>query len=79
MGVYAVPGSGDALAPTTGAASRPGEFCAIAEHETAVLTRGGFQNEVPGSIPCDSLHDMPEMIFHLPLRNAEELRELIGG
>ena len=31
------------------------------------------------SIPRDGFHDMREMIFHLPLRNAEELRKLVGG
>jgi hypothetical protein len=30
-------------------------------------------------VPCDGFDDVHEMIFHLPFRNAKELRELIGG
>jgi hypothetical protein len=76
-GVYAIARGGDVLAPATRAASWFGELRAIAKDKPAVLAGGRFQNESSGSIPCDRLQDMREMIFHLPLRNAKELRELI--
>ena len=78
-GVNAIPRSGDVLAPAAWAAARSGEFRAIAKDKAAVLTGGRFQDEASLSTPRDGFYDMREMIFHLPLRNAEELRKLIGG
>jgi len=78
-GLNAVPRSGDALAPAAWAAARSGEFRAVAKDKAAVLAAGWFQDEASISIPRDGFHDMREMILHLPLRNAEELRKLVGG
>jgi len=63
-GVNAILRSGDVLAPAAWAAARSG---------------GRFQDEASLSTPRDGFYDMREMIFHLPLRNAEELRKLVGG
>ena len=78
-GVNAVPGSGDALASAAWAAARSGEFRTVAKDKAAVLAAGWFQDEASGQIPRDGFHDMCEMILYLPLRNAEELRKLVGG
>ncbi len=79
MGVYTVPRSADAFAPAARAAARSGQFGAVSKDKAAILAGRGFQNEACVPIPCDGLDDMCEVIFHLPLRNAEKLSELIGG
>jgi hypothetical protein len=78
-GIYAVAGSRDALASTAGTTARFGKLGAAAKDEAAILAAGRFQNESTLSITRDGLHDVSEMFLHLPFRNAEELRELIGG
>ena len=78
-GVNAILRSGDVLAPAAWAAARSGEFRAIAKDKATVPTGGRFQDEASLSTPRDGFYDMREMIFHLPLRNAEELRKLVGG
>ena len=77
--VYAVTRSADALAPAAWAAARSGEFRAIAKDKATVPTGGRFQDEASLSTPRDGFYDMREMIFHLPLGNAEKLRKLVGG
>jgi hypothetical protein len=76
--VYAVAGSGDALASAARAAAGPGELCAVAKDKSTVLASGRFEHESPMAIARDSFHDVQKMVFDLSLRNTEELRQLIG-
>jgi len=77
--VYAVTRSADALASAAGTAAWSGELPAVSKDKSAVLTAGRLQDEPSVAIACDGFHDMPKMIFHLPLGNAEKLRKLVGG
>jgi hypothetical protein len=77
--VNAVTGSRDALAATARTTAWFSEPSAIPEHKAAVLTGGWFENESLLTITGDGFYDMGEVIFHLPFRNAEKLRKLIGG
>ena len=60
---------------------RPGLVSFVRSRKTKPQSwqHGWFQDEASISIPRDGFHDMRQMIFHLPLRNAEELRKLVGG
>src|SRR4026209_889990 len=78
-GVNAILGRGDVLAPAAWAAAMSGEFRAIAKDKATVPTGGRFQDEASLSTPRDGFYDMREMFLHLPLRNVEELRKLVGG
>ena len=79
MGVDAIAGRGDALTSAAGTAAGSRQFRAVAKEEATVLAAGRFENESFLSIPRDGLHDVREVVFHLSLRNPEELGELVGG
>lgn len=67
------------LSSTMGATAGPGELGAVAKDEAAVRTGRGFVDEAAGTVPRERLDRVGEVIFDLPLRNSESLRELIGG
>lgn len=67
------------LAFATRAAAGLGQFPAVAEHVTAVRTAGGFEDKPAAAIMYERFGDVKQMVFDLPLRNAEHLRQLVGG
>lgn len=79
MDVDAITGSADPFASAAGTAARSGQFRTVPKKEVAILATGRFENEASLSVPCDGLHDVGEVIFHLALRNTEELSELVRG
>ena len=77
--IDAIEGCGDAFASTARAAAWSRQLPAVLKNEMARRTGGGLQNETPLSISGDRLHDMNEVVLDLPLRDAEHVRELVGG
>lgn len=77
--IDAIAGCGDAFASAARAAAWSRQLPAVVKNEMALRTGGGLQNETPLPISGDRLHDMNEVVLDLPLRDAEHLRELVGG
>ena len=67
------------LTPTLGTTAGFGQFFPRPEQKPAVLTGRRLKNKSLLFIPPDGFHDMDEMVFYLPLRNAEQLRQLVRG
>src|SRR5205807_7366726 len=78
LGVYAEPWLEDRLAAALRAPAGPSQAGASAKDVTAVLTGGRLQTEpaLPG--PGHRLGDVREMLFDLPLGDAEAVREVSG-
>lgn len=55
-------------------ASEPGPF---AEGVCAILAFRRFEQECPRGIARQGFDDMRQMVFHLALRHAEQLRQLV--
>ena len=53
------------------------QTCSLTKDIPAVMARGWLQHKVPGSISSERLHDVKQMVFNVPFRDAEQGGEFI--
>lgn len=67
---------GDVFAAAKGAAARSRQFRSVTKDEVAILTTCRVQDKLSCLVPCNSFHDMGQMIFDLTLRDPQHLGQL---
>ena len=73
----AVSRRGDGFTTATRATAGTGQSGPFAEGVRAILAFRRFEQECPRGVVRQGFHDMRQMVFHLPFRHAEPLRQLV--
>ena len=68
---------GNGFATAARAAAGTSESGSLAEDVRAILAFRRFKQECSRGIARQGFHDMRQMVFHLPFRHAEQLRQLV--
>jgi hypothetical protein len=54
------------------ATAGPRQACSLTKDIPTVMARGRLQHKAPGSISSERLHDVKQMVFNVPFRDAEQ-------
>jgi len=68
---------GNRFAPAAGATAWPRQASSLAEDIPAIMANRGLQQKAPGSIARERSHDVDQVMFNVPLRDAEQGGEFI--
>ena len=59
------------------ATAGPRQTCSLTKDIPTIMARGRLQHKAPGSISSERLHDVKQMVFNVPFRDAEQGGEFI--